>query len=261
MSSQSQVTVANLSLLSIGSRNQVSSISPSDGSEAGDAITTLYSFVFQNLARTARWHCLLKQLDLTLIQAAQGTPENPSGTALALPQQPWLYGYLLPPDSLMVREILPPVTTSGSAVGQTTLNNAVTPLIPGNYQIPYSIGYSTDSSGNPLEVIYTNQENAVANYTVDQQNPQLWDSLFTAAYVASLAVYLVPALSLNPPLMQMQIGIADKMIALARAQDSNESWTDQSHIPDWISTRQGATGIGLIGFNAYGPIGMPWPVC
>ena len=54
------------------------------------------------------------------------------------------------------------------------------------------IGYTTDSSGNPLEVILTNQQNAVANYTVNQQNPQVWDSLFTAAYVASLAAYLVP---------------------------------------------------------------------
>lgn len=258
MASQSQLTCCNLSLLSIGARTQISSISPSDGSTAADSCATLFSFVFQNLARTARWHCLNKQLTLTLIQAAQGTPENPSGTTLPLPQQPWLYGYLLPPDSLMVREIMPPVITSGSTINQTSLSNSVTPLIPGTYQIPYATGYTTDSNNNPIEVIFTDQENAVCNYTVDQENPQIWDSLFTAAFVASLAAYLVPALSLNPPLMQAQIGIADRMIALARAQDANESWSSQSNVPDWIRTRQGATGISLIGYQGYG--NMPWPV-
>ncbi len=259
MASQSQITVSNLALLSVGARTSVSSISPSDGSTAADAIATLFSFVFQNLARSARWHCLNKQLTLTLIQAAQGTPENPTGTTLLLPAQPWLYGYLLPPDSLMVREIFPPANTSGSAVNQLAISNSVTPLMPGTYQIPYAIGYTTDSSNNPLEVILTNQENALANYTVNQQNPQLWDSLFTSAFVASLAAYLVPALSLNPPLMQQQIAVAEKMIALAKAQDGNETPSVQTYTPEWIRTRVGATGMGLPGFNAFGSIGMVWP--
>lgn len=258
MAAQNQISLCNLSLLSIGARTQISALS--DGSTAGDACTTLFTFVFQNLARSARWHCLNKQLTLTLIQAAQGTPENPTGTTLPLPAQPWLYGYLLPPDSLMIREIFPPITTSGSAINQTTLNNSVTPMIPGSYQIPYVLGYTTDSKGNPLEVILTNQENAVANYTVDQENPQLWDSLFTSAYVASLAAYLVPALSLNPPLMQSQIAIAERMINLARAQDGNESPSNQTREASWITTRAGATGgAGWGGYRAYGPIGMVWP--
>ena len=259
MSSQSQLSLVNLALLSIGARAQVSSISPSDGSTAADAATTLFAFVFEHLARSARWHCLNKQVTLTLIQAAQGTPENPTGSALPLPQQPWLYGYLLPPDSLMIREILPPMTSSGGGINQTSLSNNVTPCIPGDYQIPYATGYTTDTNGNPLEVILTNQESAVCNYTVNQQNPQTWDSLFTAAYVASLAAYLVPALSLNPPLMQSQIAIAERLINQARAQDGNESWQSQSHIPDWIRTRQGATGCALPGYNGYGPINMAWP--
>lgn len=261
MASQSQLSVSNLALLSIGARAQVSSINPSDGSTAADAISTLYTFIFENLARTAKWGCLNKQLALTLIQAAQGTPENPTGTSLPLPQQPWLYAYLYPPDCLMMRTIYPPLITSGSAVSQTSLNNSVTPWIPGQYQIPYITAYTTDSGGNPIEVILTNQESAVANYTVNQQNPASWDSLFTAAYVASLAAYLVPALSLNPPLMQMQIGIAEKMIALARAQDGNESPIVQDHVPDWMRARMGATGVARSGYGYQAFGNMPWPVC
>ncbi len=260
MASQSQITCCNLALLSIGARAQVSSINPSDGSTAADACSTLFTFVFQQLARTAKWGCLKKQATLTLIQAAQGTPENPSGTTLPLPQQPWLYGYLYPSDCLLMREVFPPVTTSGSAVNQTSLANSVTPCIPGQFQIPYATGYATDSGGNALEIILTDQESAVANYTVDQQNPASWDSLFTSAYVASLGAYLVPALSLNPPLMQMQIGIAEKMIGLARGMDGNENPTIQNTIPDWISARMGATGYaGGRGYAGYGS--MAWPVC
>lgn len=258
MAAQNQISLCNLSLLSIGARTQISALS--DGSTAGDACTTLFTFVFQQLARSARWHCLNKQLALTLIQAAQGTPENPTGTSLPLPAEPWLYAYLVPPDSLMVRQIFAPLNTSGSATNQLAIANSITPDLPNSYQIPYSIGYATDSKGNPLEVILTNQENAVANYTVDQENPQLWDSSFTAAYVASLASYLVPALSLNPGLMQQQIAIAERLIAAARAQDGNESWSSQSHVPDWIRTRQGATGVSLPGYNATGYINVAWPV-
>ncbi len=238
----------------------MSSISPSDGSTAADACTTLFSFVFQNLARTARWGCLNKQLTLTLIQAAQGTPENPNGTLLPLPQQPWLYAYLYPPDALLVRQLFPPLVTSGNATNQTSLNNSVTPCLPGEqYQIQYATGYSTDNSGNPLEVILTNQENAIANYIVNQQNPSSWDSLFTAAFVASLAAYLVPALSLNPPLMQSQIAIAEKMIATARAMDANEGTYDMNITPSWIAARSGATGaISPYGFRGYNQ--MSWPV-
>lgn len=261
MASQSQVTTCNISLLSLGVQQQISALS--DGSTQGDACATLFQFVFEQYARTARWGCLKKQVTLTLLQAAQGTPENPNGTTLPIPQQPWLYAYLYPSDALFVRAILCPVITStGSGEQQTSVANTVTPWIPGQYQIPYEIGYSQDSTGNPIQVILTNQENAVGNYTVNQPNPSSWDSLFTSGFVASLAAYLVPALSLDKALMQMQIGIAERIIATARAMDANESPVSQDHIPDWMRARQGATGLawrGGIGYNGYGLIQMAWP--
>lgn len=258
MSSQSQLTVCNLSLLSIGVQEQISALS--DGSTAGNACATLFSFVFEQLARTARWGCLNKQISLTMIQAAQGTPENPQGTSLPIPQQPWLYAYLYPSDCLLLRQILCPIIpTAGSNPPLFPVNNAIAPLFPGQYAIPYTVAYSQDLSGNPLEVILTNQERAVANYTVNQQNPQSWDALFTSAYVAALAAYLVPALSLDKQLQQMQQGMAEKIIAMARAQDGNEAITVQDHIPDWISARQGASGYCRgNGYNAYGYNNMNW---
>lgn len=264
MSGQNQISVCNLSLLSLGVQQQISSINPSDGSTAADACSTLFSFVFEQLARSAQWSCLNKQLSLTLIQAAQGTPENPTGTSLPIPQQPWLYAYLYPSDCLNLNQIrCPNITTSGGATPQTTINNSTTPWIPGQYAIPYEIAYSTDVNGNPLQVVLTNQEQALANYVVNQQNPQSWDALFTSAYIASLAAYLVPALALDKQLMQMQIAMAERMIMSAKAQDGNESVTTMDHVPDFIRARSGSSGYynyaGLNGFNAYGAIGMNWP--
>lgn len=261
MASQTYVTTGNLSLLSIGSQSYVSSIFPPDGSTESNAINTLWAFVYEQLARTARWGCFKKQVNLTLLQAAQGTPENPQGTTLPIPQQPWLYAYLYPPDSLFFRQIMAPVITSGAGYteNQTAIANTVTPCVGQNGLIPYETASSQDSQGNPIEVILTNQDQAVGNYTVNQPNPQLWDSLFTSAYVASLAAYLVPALSLQPALMQQQIAIAERLIAQARAQDGNESPISQDHKPDWMRARRGSTGAllyGQPGFYAYGA--MNW---
>lgn len=260
-SSQNQVSVCNLALLSIGARSQVSSINPSDGSTAADACSTLFSFVFEQYARTTQWGCLNKQVNLSLVQAAQGTPENPNGTTLPLPQQPWLYAYSYPSDCLNVQYIQSPIIPmAGSGIPQTTINNSVTPLIGRQGEaIPYQIGYSLDSFGNPLQVILTNQESAVANYTTNQQNPQLWDSLFTSGFVAALAAYLVPALSLDKELMKAQIAIAERILANAQAQDGNEGVTIMDHIPDWMQARQGASGYLRYanGYRAYGT--MAWP--
>lgn len=261
MSSQNHVSVSNIALLALGVQQQVSTIFPSDGSAQANAINTLYSFVFEQLARTAKWGCLKKQANLTLLQAAQGTPENPTGTSLPIPQQPWLYAYVYPTDCLLLREVLAPAYTTGGSEPQTTVSNNVTPWIPGQYQIPYETGYTTDSRGNPIEIVLTNQPQAVANYTVNQSNPQSWDALFTSAFAASLGAYLVPALSLDKQLMQMQIAVAEKVISMARTMDGNENPIAQDHIPDWIRARSGATGSywnqGLNGYNGYGTIAWP----
>jgi len=108
----SQVDLCNRALLSIGARAQISSISPSDGSTEADACAVLYTPVFESLGRAAKWNCLRQQKTLTLIQAAVGTPENPSGgdglgsfaigsSAIGpypVPAIPWLYGYQQPTD-------------------------------------------------------------------------------------------------------------------------------------------------------------------
>ena len=262
MSQQTIVNICNLALLSVASRSQISSLN--DGSAEADACATLFNFVYTQLARTARWNCLQKQATLSMLAAAQGTPENPTGTSTPLPPTPWLYTYAYPSDCLAMRYIVPsyPSTTVVGSGSPTTFSNQAPTWLPtSGSQIPFQVAYSTDTTGNPIQVIYTNQDIAQAVYTVNQPNPSVWDSLFTSAMVASLAAYLVPAINLNMALMQQSAAAAERLIMQARVADGNEGVTVVDHVPDWIRVRGYiANQWGINQFNQCGAFAdMQWP--
>lgn len=256
-----RLSIANRALLSVGARAQISSLSPSDGSQEGNAITTLWQPTFEQLGRAARWNCLRRQTVLTLLQAAQGTPENVDGTTLPLPPSPWLYAYSYPSDCLSMQFITLSFPSADGDIPFTTINNSVGAYIPSGGQIPYVVQVLYDASNNPTLAILCNQDQAQAVYTSNQSNPAIWDSMFQAAMVASLGAFLVPALSLSMPLMQVAINTAEKIITQARVADGNEGVTVMDHTPDWIQARAGGGGFGIgWGCNTYGYCNMAWPV-
>lgn len=259
-----QLDIANRSLLSVGARAQVSSINPSDGSVEADAIAVLWSPTFESLGRAANWNCLRKSITLSLLAAAQGTPENPGGTTYPIPEFPWLYAYAYPSDCLKFNYITPSNPTgSAGGVPPTTVNNSAGPWIPTAGQIPYVVSSSLDSNNNPITIILTNQDQAVGVYNANIQNPAVWDSLFQAAMVASLGAFLVPALSLDLPLLDRAVKMAESIIAIARTADGNEGVTVMDHTPDWMLARAGAQGMGYGFWNNgslnYSYYNVSWP--
>lgn len=257
-----QLSIANRALLSVGARIQISSLNPSDGSAEADAVSVLWTPTFESLGRAAHWNCLGKQATLSLIAAAQGTPENPDGTTYPVPPTPWLYSYAYPSDCLDIRYIVPSLPVQvGGTVPATTINNSAGTWIPTGAQIPYLVQTASTANNSPVLVILTNQDQAQVVYTVNQPNPAAWDSLFQSAMVASLGAYLVPALSLSMPLMQLSIQTAEKAIQIARVADGNEGVTVMDHLPDWMRARAGGQGFG-IGWNIStfgGYCNMIWP--
>jgi hypothetical protein len=257
-----KIEIANRALLSIGARAQVSTINPSDNSVEGDVISVLWTPTFEQLARSAHWNCLTKQITLGMLQAAQGTPENPTGSLFPSPPVPWLYAYALPADCLAFRYILPSFPNSvGVSTPLTTINNGSTVALPQGGMIKFAVSTISDNNNNPIPVILTNQDQAIGVYTANYPNPSLWDSLFQAAMVASLAAYLVPALSLSMPLMQLSIATAERIITQARVADGREGVTVMDHLPDWMVARAGGYGFGS-GYNMPGPYytDMAWPI-
>lgn len=249
MTSAAAISIANRSLLSIGARAQIQSFQ--ENSTEANAINTLFNPTFEALGRSAHWNCLRKQVTLSLLAAAAGTPENPDGTTLSLPPSPYLYMYALPSDCLQVRFLLPTFAQNIGAgvVPMTTASLAADSRFFGVGQIQYEVAYSTDAQDNPIQVVLTNQTQAQMVYTVNQPNPTTWDSLLQAAMVAALAAYLVPALSLNLPLMDRAVKAAESIIAQARVRDGDEGVVTQNRQADWIVARSG-------GSNQYGAGGM-----
>lgn len=251
MASANIISICNRALLALGNQSQISSLS--EQSPQANALNTLFQSTYEELARTAFWECLHYQQNLTLLAAARGTPENPNGTTLPLPPLPYSYQYAYPVNCLQMRQILPNITAPSAGVPIFSVATGSPLSIPGVRAIPYIVAYNTDANGNPLKVILTNLDNAIGVYTVNQPNPQIWDSSFQAAMVASLAAYLVPALTLHMPLMQAQIAIANRLIMEARARDGNESPHTQSRTASWIAARAGSSGWAG---NSYGNDGL-----
>lgn len=261
-----QLDIANRALLSIGARVQISSLNPSDGSAEANAVSTLWTPTFEALARAAHWNVFRKQIILSLVAAAAGTTENPSGTLFITPPTPWTYAYAYPSDCLAIRYIVPSLPSGAAgSIPQTTINNGAALFFPNNEgQIDYAISTFQDATNNTIIVVLTNQSQAQAVYTANYPNPALWDSQFQAAMVSSLGAYLVPALSLSIPLMQLSIATAEKIIAQARARDGNEGVTVMDHVPDFIRARTGGWGCGWWGQGFGGGCNyqdISWPNC
>lgn len=250
-----QIDLSNRALLSIGARTTISSFPPADNSIEAQSCAILWQPTFEQLARTSQWNCLRKEVNLTLYQAAQGTPENVNGNTYMQPPQPWLYSYIYPSDCLKAWWLVPsgPVQTN-DGTSQTTINNAAGSWLPTGGQIPYAVSSATDNTGAPIRIILTNQTQAILVYAVNQPDPDQWDPLFQQGFVGALGAYLCPALSLSVPIMQMSIRTAEAAINQAKAQDGNEGVTTLDHLPDWISARAGAQGYGLspYGFTSWG---------
>lgn len=257
-----QLSICNRALLAVGARTQVSSINPSDGSIEANSLSVLWQPTFESLARTAHWNVLRRQQTLSVLYAAQGTPENPSGSSLPIPPTPWLYAYAYPSDCLDMQFIVPSLpSNAGGTTPATTINNAAGTSLPNGGQIPYVISTLSDSNNAPILIILTNQDQAQAVYTVNQSDPAGWDSLFQSAMVASLGAFLVPALSLSLPLLDRCVKQAEVAIAQARVADGNEGVTTMDHLPDWIRARAGGQGFGIgWNFSSYGGYcNMQWP--
>jgi hypothetical protein len=257
--SASIVSLCNRSLGSIGARSTIASLS--ENSTEAIQCNIFYQPTFEQVARSARWGCLRQEAPLTLLAAAAGTPENPTGFTLPIPQQPWLYSYAEPVDCLFVRGLMPNNPQTGTSNPPATTASISAPLYAGyDGSIPFKVSYTTDSSGNPIRIILTNLTQAICVYTVNQPNPIIFDSLLEEAVVSSLAAFLVPALSLNMPLMQMAIKRAEAAIVMARTADGNETPVSQDHLPDWISARI-AGSMANNGWNSqYGEYqDMMWP--
>jgi hypothetical protein len=204
------------------------------------AARVLFTSTFEGMARETPWACLKKQEPITIVRAAEGTPENPQGTTLPIARPPYNYEYVIPSDCLDTRYLVPHIKPSSypqDDIPQTTASRIAMTAYPAGGAIPFETAYGTNELGQPIKVILTNLRHAELVYTVNNDNPDVWDSLFQRAMVARLAAYFVPALNLNINLISLCEKIASQAIGDAMASDGNEGINVMDHTPDWILAR------------------------
>ena len=254
---------ANMALDNIGARFSIQSLTPPYPPPNAVTVARHYQPKIDALHRAAHWNCTRTQNTLTVLKAAQGTPENPGGTTLPIPPQPWAYEYAIPADCLKVRFIFTdPAANNGNLSGQPIFPAGVTatPLWTSSAAAMFVVAVDTDAKGNQQKVILTNCEFAIAVYTARIVDPDLWDPHFLAAASATLGAWLVMPLKANAETLKQQIEIAQGIILQARVSDGNEGVTSTDHDPDWMAVR-GFTGYGRWGEarSWYGWDGMGFP--
>lgn len=240
------VSLCNTALGQIVARTQITSLSPPAPANnlAAQVMADLYQPQADAVFRSAHWNCARKQTQLTLLKAAIGTPENPSGTTLPVPPIPWLYEYGYPADCLKMRFVMP--LPNPQATGQVPLmtNVGVTfaPLV--NTGMPFVPAVDTDQDDNQIRVILSNARQAQGVYTARIANVDLWDPSLQNAVIGALAAWAAPAISGSMDRQKLAIGIASSLIAAARISDGNEGITSADSIPDWMQVRNAGLGFG-----------------
>ena len=192
-----------------------------------------------DLLRAAPWNFARKIATLSLLKAAPGTPENTSTAtswSSAYPPPPWLYSYAYPSDCLRLRQLVSALGYSGGvgAYGYPVLAGAGG---ASERMRKFAVATDTNSSGNTINVVLANLDNALAVYTAQITDPTMWDPNFQQALVVALAARLAMPLTGSAQLKQELLQEAQAYIQNARISDGNEGTTTTDYVPDWIATR------------------------
>ena len=242
----SLVDIANRALSLVGTRSQIAALN--EGSNESIAANKWIDTTRRELIRMAPWNSVRNYNTLTLICAAPGTPENPSGGTVAWqkgqPPPPWSYEYAYPSDCIRPIFIVPQFNTGFSpGIPITTAVTGGAPAFWTGPPIKFAVGIDQVVNGVPavggpdVKVIWTNQEFAVLAYNKDLSDPGVMDDQLQNAWAAYLAAKMVIDLTGDKALANMRIKDANDQIQVARVGDGNEGLTINDVTPDWIRTR------------------------
>jgi hypothetical protein len=222
--SAADITVANQALGVARARTQLITSFSQAGPEASQ-ISLNYAYTRDNLLRMFDWGFAKSTVSL-------GNPVkswDPTATSWSnlQPPPPWLYEYTMPANVVKVRAIM----------GQS-VPGFVVPSVSGADQgtAVSFYGYEVVNDGG-AQVIVTNAPGAIAVVTMGGLDPAVWDSLFTKAMIAMLAMNICIPLSGDAQLADKLQKDAAMIVEAAKLASANET-TDIQHImPDWLRAR------------------------
>ncbi|AIY40188.1 Phage protein [Collimonas arenae] len=236
----SQIDICNMAMSVIGTRSSIASMT--EGSAESNQISLQYPTAIDAVLRAAHWNFARKQIAMTLLQ--DGTQGQPVPS-------PWLYEYAVPSDCVLARFVMP---TIQAAVPSSTpgIPSQVTAM---NQPVRFVLSTDLDPTGNPINVILTNQPQATLVYTFRNLNPAMYDARFVEALAAFLGAKICIPLTGDKAMMKMALAMAQQYTMDAQASNGNEGLTVIDHAPDWIRVRGYASDYAYPdgGLFIYGP--------
>lgn len=219
----SVVAICNLALDCIGTRSSIASLG--ENSPEAKACARQYEPALEAVLQAAHWNFARKQISLSLLKDGTVTPDQ--GVPV-----PWCYEYAVPNDMLQARYVMPiAVSQNSTFVGTPAVQYPITP------PVRFIVASDQDSNGNPINVILTNQVQAILCYTYRCTNPNLFDSQFVRAFANYLGYLLCIPLSGDKELAKQAFQVADMTCKQAQASNGNEGIDIINNVPDWITTR------------------------
>ena len=236
-----QTDICNNALAAIGTRSSISDINENSAEAA--ACRLQYASTLRQLLRAAHWGFAGRTVNLSLLKAMPGTPENTATwdgvwDPATMPPPPWLYSYGYPSDCIQFRCVRYAQSTDGIAIPIfSTANIVANPY--SQRAAKFQIANDTNGSGAQVRIICTNQQSAIGEYTIMVDDPNVWDDSFISAMIDALGGALVPQLIGSLEKQKIQYQKANATIMEARARDGNEGLTTFDAMPDWIRARGG----------------------
>lgn len=185
----SEIIICNIALAHIGDTATVSSINPPEGSAQAEHCARFYPIARDSLLEMHSWSFTTRRVTLPLL-------------SVTIPS--WKYVYQMPNDVINVISVIPPdsnddYSNNMSYPSQYGYNPEIIPAA-GSY-VPQNYHIETLDTG--IQVLCTNQENAVMRYTAKVTDA----SQFSPLFVTSLTWLLASMLA--GPIIKGDMGAAE----------------------------------------------------
>lgn len=198
----SKTEICNMAISHLGIGKEIANVD-TEQSEEASACRRFYESAKKATLADHTWAFASKEAVLGLITAS--------------PTDEWDFSYRYPVDCVDMRRIKSGLRTDTS-----------------KSRVPYKI--LKDDSGL---VIYTDQEDAEVEYTVNIEDPEFFSAEFSLALSFSLAGYIAPRLTGGDPFKMKEEMLGQYALELGRAKKKamNEETPDQKPESEFITTR------------------------
>jgi hypothetical protein len=204
----SETEICNLALSHLGVGKEIAALETERSDEAS-ACRRFYDTARDETLRDFAWPFATKIAALGLLTDSDDDDH---------PTEEWTYQYQEPSDSLAFRKIQSGTRNDSRAS-----------------RISYRKAY-----GEAGTVIFTDQEDAIGEYTIRVDDPQRYPSDFVMAFSFRLAALIAPRLTAGDPFKMAERSIRLYQLEISKAQASafNEEQTDEDPDSEFIRARE-----------------------